>query len=94
MINIETFISDAIKILKKMNNLNCLDIKNYKKDRGVLIEKVDDKYNLYENGFYKQEFKNVKEEELKKILKIIKRREFPKSNMLRFYKLENKLQNK
>lgn len=94
MINIETFISDAIKILKKMNNLNCLDIKNYKKDRGVLIEKVDDKYNLYENGFYKEEFKNVKEEELKKILKIIKRREFPKSNMLRFYKLENKLQNK
>lgn len=88
MISIDKFIDEAMRKIKKMNNLNCLDIRTYKRDRSVLIEKVEDKYNLYENGFYKEEFKELTYEELKKLLKIMHRKEFPRSSMVRFYKLE------
>ncbi len=90
MIPIDNFISDAIKKLKKMEDGNCLDIRTYKRDRSILIEKIGNKYNIYENGFEKQVFKSVEEVELKKILKIIQRKEFPRSSMVRFYKLERK----
>lgn len=88
MVPIDNLIDDAMRKLKKMDNLNCLDIRTYKRDRSVLIEKVEDKYNLYENGFYKEEFKELTDVQLKKLLKVICRKEFPRSSMVRFYKLE------
>lgn len=90
MIPIDNFIDDAIKKLKKMNTLNCLDIRTYKRDRSILIEKLENGYNLYEKGFDNQEFKEISEEQLKKLLKTIQRKEFPRSSMVRFYKLERR----
>ena len=70
MIPIDNFIEDAVRKLKKMKPLNCLDIRTYKRDRSVVIEKLEDGYNLYEDGFEKEEFKNLSLDELKKLLKI------------------------
>lgn len=71
MIPIDNFIEDAVRKLKKMKLLNCLDIRTYKRDRSVVIEKLEDGYNLYEDGFEKEEFKNLSLDELKKLLKIM-----------------------
>ena len=90
MIPIDNFIEDAIKKLKKMKPLNCLDIRTYKRDRSVVIEKFEDGYNLYEDGFENAEFKNLSLDELKKLLKIMQKKEFPRSNIVRFYTLKRR----
>lgn len=90
MIPIDNFIEDAVRKLKKMKPLNCLDIRTYKRDRSVVIEKLEDGYNLYEDGFEKEEFKNLSLDELKKLLKIMQKKEFPKSNIVKFYMLKRR----
>ncbi|MEN8075509.1 hypothetical protein ABFP60_01035 [Clostridioides difficile] len=90
MIPIDNFIEDAIKKLKKMKPLNCLDIRTYKRDRSVVIEKLEDGYNLYEDGFENAEFNNLSLDELKRLLKIMQKKEFPRSNIVRFYTLKRR----
>ena len=85
MIPIENFIEDAIRKLRKLEVYSRLDIRTYKKDRSIVIEKLEEGYNLYEDGFEKEEFKNLSQEELKKLLKVLQRK-----NMVRFYVLEGK----
>ena len=65
MIPIENFIEDAIRKLRKLEVYSRLDIRTYKKDRSIVIEKLEEGYNLYEDGFEKEEFKNLLQEELK-----------------------------
>lgn len=90
MIPIDNFIDEAIKKIRKMDILNCLDIRTYKRDRSVLIEKTENAYNLYEDGFFKEQYENLTEEQLKKLLKVLQRKEFGRSSMVRFYKLERR----
>lgn len=90
MIPIDNFIDEAIKKIKKMDILNCLDIRTYKRDRSILIEKTEKGYNLYEDGFFKEQYKDITEEQVKKLLKVLQRKEFGRSSMVRFYKLERR----
>lgn len=90
MIPIDNFIDEAIKKIRKMDILNCLDIRTYKRDRSILIEKTENGYNLYEDGFFKEQYNNLTEEQLKKLLKVLQRKEFGRSSMVRFYKLERR----
>ncbi|MGJ0701306.1 hypothetical protein, partial [Clostridium perfringens] len=69
---------------------NCLDIRSYKKNRKVIIEKLENTFNVYEDGYEKREFLNISREELKKLLRTIEKIEFPRSNKLRVYVLETK----
>ena len=89
MIAIDNFVFDSMKRLEDLKPYNCLDIRSYKKNRKVIIEKLENKYNLYEYGFHKEEFKDLSKEELKKLLNTIEKREFPRSNKLRFYILDS-----
>ncbi|MCI9304479.1 MAG: hypothetical protein HFJ13_10250 [Clostridium sp.] len=73
-----------------MKPLNCLDIRTYKRDRSIIIEKLENGYNLYEDGFEKKEFKNLSQIELKKLLKVLQKKEFPRSNIVRFYVLDKR----
>lgn len=90
MITIDNFVFDTLKRLDDLNIGNCLDIRSYKKNRKVIIEKLEDNYNLYEDGFYNEYYLYLSKEELKKLLKTIEKREFPRSNKLRFYILSSK----
>jgi hypothetical protein len=90
LIPIENFIEDVFKKLKKMKPLNCLDIRTYKRDRSIIIEKLENGYNLYEDGFEKKEFKNLSQIELKKLLRVLQKKEFPRSNIVRFYVLDKR----
>lgn len=73
-----------------MKPLNCLDIRTYKRDRSIIIEKLENGYNLYEDGFEKKEFKNLSQIELKKLLRVLQKKEFPRSNIVRFYVLDKR----
>ncbi|WP_332586291.1 hypothetical protein [Clostridium sp.] len=90
MIKINNFVFDLMKKLDDLDIYNCLDIRSYKKNRKVIIEKLEDYFNLYEDGFYKEEYINLSREELKRLLRLIEKREFPRSNNIRFYILESK----
>ncbi|HBI7144617.1 TPA: hypothetical protein K8M87_002869, partial [Clostridium perfringens] len=61
-----------------------------KKNRKVIIEKLENTFNVYEDGYEKREFLNISKEELKKLLRTIEKIEFPRSNKLRIYVLETK----
>lgn len=84
MIPIQNFIEDALRKVDKLNSNEALDIRTYKRDRRIIIEKEEDSYNLYEDGFEKESFMSISKEELKKLLKVMQRKEFPRSNIVRF----------
>lgn len=90
MINKDSFIADTLKRLEKLEVGKCLDICTFKKDRKVVIEKLAVNYNVYEEGFEKQSFMNLEVQDMKKLLKTLERREFPRSNKLRVYVVDAK----
>ena len=90
MFTINNFAFDSIKKLDELKLYNCLDIRSYKKNRKVIIEKLENTFNVYEDGYEKREFLNISKEELKKLLRTIEKIEFPRSNKLRIYVLETK----
>lgn len=90
MINKDSFIADTLKSLEKLEVGKCLDIRTFKKDRKVVIEKLAVNYNVYEEGFEKQSFMNLEVQDMKKLLKTLERREFPRSNKLRVYVVDAK----
>lgn len=92
MFTINNFAFDSIKKLNELKTFNCLDIRSYKKNRKVVIEKLEYTFNVYEDGYEKKEFLNLSKEDLKKLLRNIEKIEFPRSNKLRVYVLETKEQ--
>lgn len=90
MINKDSFIADTLKRLEKLEVGKCLDIRTFKKDRKVVIEKLAVNYNVYEEGVEKQSFMNLEVQDMKKLLKTLERREFPRSNKLRVYVVDAK----
>ncbi|EGT3616428.1 hypothetical protein FHH43_09335 [Clostridium perfringens] len=92
MFTINNFAFDSIRKLNELNTYNCLDIRSYKKNRKVVIEKLENTFNVYEDGYEKREFLALSKEELKKLLRSIEKIEFPRSNKLRVYVLETKNQ--
>ena len=51
MIPISNFIKDTLRKMDKLKRRNCIELKTFKRDRGVTIEKTDEGYNVYEYGF-------------------------------------------
>lgn len=65
---------------------HCLDVRSYKRDRGFLLVKAADAVRVIEDGFEKHDFE-VARDRLRKVLKTVVKREFPRSNKLRVYDL-------
>ncbi|WP_053984031.1 hypothetical protein [Niameybacter massiliensis] len=83
MITKDNFIETTMKRLKKLEEGQCVIIKTYKKDRSLTIERLkDEQVNVYEEGFENKVYKDIKENELKKLLKMLGRIEFPRSYSL------------
>ena len=67
----------------------CLDVRSYKRDRQILIlKKKEDELLVIENGFVQQRHA-IPVAGLKKLMKVLIRREFPRSNKIRIYTEEN-----
>jgi len=85
MIDIAGAIPTVMTKLKKLPVGQGLDLRTFKRDRSVVILRMaDDNYEVREDGFEKKRFEtNFKG--LKKILKTLLKREFPRSNKIRVY---------
>ena len=90
MLDIKNFTKVTLEKLKKINTGDQLELLTYKKDRKIIITKTDySKFHIIEDGFEYNEFKNIDIKNLGKILKKLKKIEFPRSNKF-FLKIINK----
>jgi putative endonuclease len=82
MIDKATALSTILTKTKKMSMSSRLELLTYKKDRSVTISKMsEDEFKIIEQGFEVTEL-SVNTTKLKKALKIILKREFPRSNKI------------
>ncbi|MGL1862810.1 MAG: hypothetical protein OCC46_09850 [Pseudodesulfovibrio sp.] len=71
--------------LKKLPIGHGLDLRTFKRDRSVVILRMaDDEYTVKENGFQKETFATDLKG-MRKLLKTLLKREFPRSNKIRVY---------
>ncbi len=89
MVDKAQLLSFLEKRLARMAPGTCLDIQSYKRDRQILIlKKEEDELLVMENGFVRQR-QVIPVAGLKKLMKVLIRREFPRSNKIRIYTEEN-----
>ena len=85
MIDKEKVIDAVLKKLKKLPEGHYLDLRTYKRNRSVIIVKLNsDDLLIIENGYQFERFE-IKAETLKKRLKTLLRKEFPRSRKIRLY---------
>lgn len=85
MLDISTLVPTLLKRMKKLPVGEYLDVRSYKRDRYLLIIKTaEGKYRIVERGFEQNEYE-LCESDLKKTLKTLVKREFPRSNKIRVY---------
>ena len=85
MIDKNKIIDAVCKKLAKLPVGHYLDLKTYKRNRTVIIAKIEENRLLViENGYFKDRFL-IKPEKLKKLLKTLLKKEFPRSKKIRLY---------
>ena len=85
MIDKTKIIDTVCERIKKLPLEHYIDLKTYKRNRTVIIVKVDEKKLLViEDGYFKDRFL-IKSDKLKKLLKILLKKEFPRSKKIRLY---------
>ncbi|MCJ2164888.1 MULTISPECIES: hypothetical protein [unclassified Pseudodesulfovibrio] len=83
MIDIGSAIPATLARLKKLPVGNSLELLTYKRDRGLRIGRTgDNAFRVREFGFRTEVFE-VDLESMKKLLKTLLKREFPRSNKVR-----------
>ncbi len=88
MIQKENFRATVCQKAQTLKVGEYLDIRSYKRNRSVLLIKLQNGYRLIENGFRKLQI-DANFNELKSVLKTIERIEFPRSHTIRIYKMDN-----
>jgi len=85
MIDKTKIIDTVCERLEKLPLGHYIDLKTYKRNRTVIIVKVDEKKLLViEDGYFKDRL-FIKPDKLKKLLKILLKKEFPRSKKIRLY---------
>ncbi|MBI9079500.1 MAG: hypothetical protein JEY79_07145 [Pseudodesulfovibrio sp.] len=74
--------------LKKLPKGSGIDLRTFKRDRSVIIRRNDeDVFTVTENGFLSETF-TTGINGMRKLLKMLLKREFPRSNKIRVYELD------
>ena len=85
MIDKSKIIETVHERLKNLPTGHYLDLRTYKRNRSVIIAKMgEDDLLIIENGYFRERFR-LKPEKLKKTLKTILEKEFPRSRKIRLY---------
>ncbi len=84
--------SSAIPVLlERLENLpkgHYLDVRTYKRNRFLLLVKSDENdFLIIENGYFQERFEHVPGKKLKKLLKTLLKKEFPRSTKIRVYNM-------
>jgi len=84
----KTNVIDAVcERLRKMPDGDCLALRTYKRNRSVyIVKETGDALTIVEEGFYRDRF-TVPREKLRKTLRTLLKREFPRSRKVRVYSL-------
>ncbi len=76
--------------LAKLQKGQCLDMRTFKRNRSVaIICTGSDNFNVIERGFHQESWENLTAEKIKRLLKTLLKREFPRSNKIRLYTLDS-----
>ncbi len=76
--------------LSKLKLGQCLDMRTFKRDRSVAIIRTgDESFTVIERGFHEETWEELTTEHIKKLMKILLKREFPRSNKIRLYTLHS-----
>ena len=94
MIDIKNFIPYTLDAVKELQEDEALDIRPMKRDRKVVIRKGQEGYDVFETGFYKEDYYGIPYTKLKKLLKTLEKKEFPRSNKLWFKIIQDEEINK
>ena len=87
MIDKTAMIEVVMDKLKKLPSGHYLDLRTYKRNRSVLIVKeTDDNLLIIENGYFQDRF-YIQTSKIKKTLKVLLRKEFPRSSKVRIYSM-------
>ncbi len=87
MIARSAFIATVISRLKQLPVNHHIDLRPYKRDRSVLIVKESEEmFLVVEEGFISRRFQ-VPAAKLRKTLKTLLKREFPRSRQIRLYQM-------
>ncbi|WP_320006208.1 hypothetical protein [Maridesulfovibrio sp.] len=90
MIDKASALETVLLKLKKVPVGLGLDMRTYKRDRSVLILRTgEDTYVVIEDGFEQARF-DENSKSLKKVLKRLLKKEFPRSNKIRVYDVDGK----
>lgn len=84
MLHISQLVMKTLLALKKCEIGDQILIRTYKKDRSIVIKKEKDAFQIIEKGFHHQTYENISLEELPKLLRSLKEKEFPRSNQIWF----------
>ncbi len=85
MIDKTKIIDTVCERLKKLPLGHYLDLQTYKRNRSIIVAKINEEDLLViENGYFKERFR-IKPEKLKKSLKTLVGKEFPRSRKIRLY---------
>ncbi|WP_022661332.1 hypothetical protein [Paucidesulfovibrio longus] len=87
MIDKATALEDTLRRLDKLPVGHCLDLRSYKRDRSLLLRRVGpDAFEILEDGFVRERHESDAKG-LRRLLKTLLKREFPRSTKLRLYQL-------
>ncbi|MEZ6853706.1 hypothetical protein [Halodesulfovibrio aestuarii] len=86
----QTSIDSVLKRMKKLNVGQCVDMRSFKRNRSVVIVCCgEDSFRVVEDGFYQEVWDNQNTEQVKRLLKTLLKKEFPRSNKIRLYTLDS-----
>nr|WP_321255277.1 hypothetical protein [uncultured Pseudodesulfovibrio sp.] len=87
MIDKATALQTVLRKLKKLPMEHAIDLRTYKRNRSVVIKRIgEDEFDVVEKGFFEERFL-VPHSKMKKLLKILLKKEFPRSTKIRLYDL-------
>lgn len=86
----QTSIDSVLKRMKKLKVGQCVDMRSFKRNRSVVIVCCgDDSFRVIEDGFFQEVWDNQSAEKVKRLLKTLLKKEFPRSNKIRLYTLDS-----
>lgn len=90
MIDKASAVEAVLERLAKLPVGDALDMRTYKRNRSVLLHKTGaDTYTVTQDGFDHAVYSDVTAKKLKKLLKTLLKKEFPRSTKIRLYTLDN-----
>ena len=88
MIDKDNVVDAVLERLGKMEAGECLDLRTYKRNRSVLVQKLsEDAVLVVQDGYEQARHPHVPVNKLRKLFKTLLKKEFLRSNKVRLYML-------